>query len=68
MTEPALYDEARRRFLRANPTVTADTFDTWLALALGLGASIVMQLDGCRAEYPHESAPASKVCAGKDLP
>jgi hypothetical protein len=59
--------EARPRFLRSKPTTTSEGFDAWLEGALSRGASIVLQLDGCRAEYVGASAPASKVCAAKGI-
>jgi len=65
VTEAELHAEARRRFLRANPTITPEAFDTWLAFALSRGATVILQLDGCRASYPAESAAPLEVKGGR---
>ena len=54
----AIHAEARKRVMRSNPTITAEAFDAWLAVALSRGATIVLQLDGARAEYERVSALA----------
>ncbi len=68
MTDHELHVEAKRRTQKANPSLTDEQWSTWLAVALSRGASIVLQLDGCRAEYVGAGAPASKVRAAKGVP
>ncbi|HET7540689.1 MAG TPA: hypothetical protein VFK05_12480 [Polyangiaceae bacterium] len=52
MTEAELHAEAKRRTQQANPQLSDEQWNAWLALALSRGANIVLQLDGCRAAYP----------------
>ena len=64
----ALHTEAKRRFLLAHPTTAPEAFDAWLGFALQRGATIVLQLDGCRAEYPRTDTPAVNVAPAIEVP
>jgi len=52
MTDHEIHAEAKRRVQRSTPSLTDEQFETWLALALSRGASIVLTLDGALAAYP----------------
>lgn len=56
MTELELQAEAKRRVLRANPSLTPESFDAWLTDSLRNGATIVLTPDGALAAYPRESS------------
>ena len=56
MTDDELHSEAKRRTQKANPQLTDEQWNAWLASSLRAGASIVLQLDGCRAAYPLPNA------------
>jgi hypothetical protein len=51
MTPDAIHAEGKRRFLLTHPMTAPEAFDAWLAFALQRGGTIVLQLDGCRAEF-----------------
>jgi hypothetical protein len=57
VTDAEIHAEAKRRVQRWTPSITDDQWNRWLADALGRGATIVLQLDGCRAAYPLNGAP-----------
>ena len=63
MTDAEIHAEAKRRVQRWTPSITDEQWNTWLADALSRGATIVLQLDGCRATYPIKDAPQANVGA-----
>lgn len=63
MTDHELHAEAKRRTQHTTPSLTDEQWNAWLADALKHGATIVLQLDGCRAAYRTTDAvtPAKRV-------
>ena len=57
VTDLELHAEAKRRVQRSTPSLTDEQWNAWLTDALRNGASIVLQLDGCRSCIPDQRRP-----------